>query len=122
MNEPPPDANGTPASRLLAQLEGLMETLTDDEERTLLWAILTVAQDVTEVSFPKRTGATEATKPEPAGATEATGSEDVTELSDEFKEAFTPGKVSAIIDYARGPRPGMVGKGTAWSSPAMVGR
>jgi len=98
-------------------------TLTD-EERTLLWAILTVARDVTEVVFPVTIGATEATE-----ATETTGPVDVTNYSDEFAAAFTPSKVELITAYAYAPRlglvhhqtPGLVGRSVR-SSPALVGK
>jgi hypothetical protein len=116
MTEPTTNSNMT-VDNLLEKLDELTTTLTEDEHK-LLRAILTVAQDVTEVFFPESTGATEATEPV-----------DVPSFSVEFATAFQA-KARAIMDYARTWRPtlsqhgtaGLVDKGTGWSSPAMVGR
>jgi hypothetical protein len=91
------------------------------EERALLRAILTLANEVTEVIAPE--------------ASEVTGPEGETSFSAEFAAAFTSSKAELISAYAHAPRPGTMGQGPSmigqgpgmvgravWASPAMVGR
>ena len=108
--EPTAYSNETFVS-LLAKLDRVALTAA---ERTLLRAILTVAQEITEVIVP-----------DASGATAVTGPEVETDFTAEFAAAFTASKAELIGEYAHAPRPGMVGRVTtaaAWASPAMVGR